>query len=554
MEDKILTTTQLWSNYDPYAEPLRPSYLQLKDLDTHHYFEAYINGDSYSSKPVRIFIRGYLPKSSKFNANIIFAGDSTFGENHPSFEKVLTKKGYGVFSFDYIGYNKNSFEYTKYPEEIKFANLAYCGDHLTKATHGAENTCVFIWSKVLRRVINLVKQLRGDEAKIILAGYGDGADITWQVAAVDNRVNGLTTILNAGWKEFVKIPKWSDNLDLDFDDERKRWLTACSTQSYIKFVKCPCLILAASNCTRTSVDRLSDTIRLLAENKVDTTMNISPGQSGSISKQSHVLFYDWIDHISKSKKLPLMPVVKLTEKDDSILAQIALDKSNEIDKITLHYSYDELDSRLRSWSTQLISMQGLKGLIPIYELTKCVFAYVTVEYKDGFEVSSVPVFHHLDLNKEYNRRAVKRTRIIYQTTFGTSPWLVENTETYHEMIDPKIDIGPLGIAGITADSGDLSTYTIGEYKYKSENQNLLQFDASTEKDRVLTVCIIAGEVGHFERYFANVNIKEGKWIKCSLKLSDFKTKNLVPLKEWGNVKKLTFINVKDVLFNNIIWV
>lgn len=554
MEEKILTTTQLWNNYDPYSEPLRPSYLQFKDEHDCNYFEAYINGDSYNSKPVRIFVRGYIPKNAKFNANIVFVGDTTFGEANYSYEKSLISSGYGIFTFDYLGISKEQLEYTRYPKEIEFANYCLAKEHLNKAIPNATNTCIFVWSKVLRKVISLVKQLRGDDTKILLAGYGAGADIAWQVSAVDERVDGIATILNAGWKEFSDTPKWSDDLNLEFNNERKRWHSACATQTYIKFVKCPSLILAASNCSTTSVDRLADTIRLLSDNNVETILNISSGQSGSVSKQSHILFYTWLDHITKNVKLPIMPVIKLSESNGKILANITIDKSLDIEKITMHYSYDELDSRLRSWSSQLISAQGLKCEIPIYEPTKYIFSYVTIEYKNGYEISSVPVFYPLDDKKAYQRKQIKKSRIIYQTSFGIFPWLVENTSAFLANHEAKIDIGPLGICGITSDVGDLSTYTIGEYKYKSDNQNLLQFDAASETSKSIEVCIIAGEVGHFEEYYAKVDIHENKWTKCSLKLSDFKTKNLVPLKEWGNVKKLTFKNVNKTLFNNIIWV
>ena len=45
MISNLLTPRQLWSNYDPYKEPLRPSYLDITESQSYYHFKTYINGE-----------------------------------------------------------------------------------------------------------------------------------------------------------------------------------------------------------------------------------------------------------------------------------------------------------------------------------------------------------------------------------------------------------------------------------------------------------------------------------------------------------------------------
>ena len=73
--NNILAPTQLWKDYDPYSEPLRPSYLKFEEEENYYVVAAYINGDKYGSQYTRIFIYGYMPKQTNFNTNIVFIND-----------------------------------------------------------------------------------------------------------------------------------------------------------------------------------------------------------------------------------------------------------------------------------------------------------------------------------------------------------------------------------------------------------------------------------------------------------------------------------------------
>ena len=551
----ILAPTQLWKDYDPYSEPLRPSYLKFEEEENYYVVAAYINGDKYSSGYTRIFVYGYMPKVTTLNTNIVFVNDvmdQTFSIDNL---KTYAIAGYGVFTFDYIGKTKDHSNYTLYPSTISYANFAECNEHLTTANPTAKDTTFFVWNKVCMKVISLVKQLRGSDCKIILSGYKTGGDIALQVAAIDKRVNAVASFLNLGWKDYRNYPKYAPNLHMQITDERKRWFAGCATESYLKFIKCPTLCVTTTNCSITSLDRLQDSLTILKGNKVPFSLSIMVGLSDSVSYRARSLLYGWTSTLVKGNKMPKNPELDIKlDKNGTVIASCSVDKSLEIDDVTVNYSYDELDSTLRSWSSTFVNNDDFKTTLPIYEETQTLFAYVTVNYKNGISLSSTQKMLTIAEDDEVQRLPVKKTRIIFQKSMGIDSWIVEIVDSMFHFYEPQIVAGPLNLAGITCEKGNLTTYSIGEYKLQSVSQNLLQFDAYSKQERDLIVEVISGTYGKYVTYTAKAHINSPNWEKISFKLSDFKDANLIPLKAWRDVKKLSFRNTNGVLLNNIIWV
>ncbi len=553
--NNILAPTQLWKDYDPYSEPLRPSYLKFEEEENYYVVAAYINGDKYGSQYTRIFIYGYMPKQTNFNTNIVFINDvmdQTFSIDNL---KTYAIAGYGVFTFDYIGRTKEHSNYTLYPTPVAYANVADSKEHLTTANPTAKDTSFFVWDKVCMKVISLVKQLRGSDCKIILSGYKTGGDIALQVAAIDKRVNAVASFLNLGWKDYRNYPKLAQNLHMPIDDERKRWFAGCATESYLKFIKCPTLCVTTTNCSITSLDRIQDSMTILKGNKVPFSLSVLVGLSDSVSFRARSLLYGWTNTLVKGNKMPKNPEIDIKiDKLGTAVASITVDKSIEIDDIIVNYSYDELDSTLRSWSSTFADEAELKVNLPVYEETQIIFAYVTVNYKNGISLSSTQ--KHLTIQEDdiVQRLPVKKSRIIFQKSMGIDSWIVEIVDSMFHFYEPQIVTGPLNLSGITCEKGNLTTYSIGEYKLQSVSQNLLQFDAYAKTERDLVVEVVSGTYGKYVKYTAKAHLSSPNWEKISFKLSDFKDENFIPLKAWRDVKKLSFRNTNGVLLNNIIWV
>lgn len=552
MENKIITPTQLWSNYDPLLEPLRPSFLNCVDNNNYTSFDIFINGDKYDNDNVRIYINAHIPKIVK-GVSVIFIG-GYFGNPNQNLINSLLKQGVSFFSFDYSG-EQNKPYYTKYPKEISYCNIAKAGDHLKKAIPTSQDTCIFNWCKLARKVINLVKQMNGDDTKIILIGAKEGADIAIQTAAVDNRIDGLVSILNMGWKEYMEYSEFDSSKTISLDDERKRWFVANATHSYVKFINCPTLFLGSTNSNFTSVDRLDNALNLIRQNNIPVYQSLCPGLTSSVTDNEFNLLLKWIKSYITSSTLPVCPDLAFSiNNENELIANVNFYENDPIQEITLYYAYDEIDSILRNWKSISLSLSSKNCQIPVFDNTKLVCAYISVKYKGDYTLSSLPEYCVIKQNKRILTQKPKKTKIIYQKNLGIQSWYVDNINNTFEEIKPIIKTGGLDINGISAQNGDLFTYSIQESGYQFTPENLLKFDLYSSQDRDVTIVITAGIFGSHHNYYSTVHVNKDEWTKCSLKVTDFKSSSLVPLKSWSNIKKLTIKNINGAVLTNVLWV
>lgn len=557
MENSILTPLQLWADFDLQKEPLQTAFLHSEAKDGGTEFDVYINGERCGDGQTRIYVHGVIPQNARACKAVICIGDNDLYTESGTMRELLDE-GYCLLNFDYRGYDpqiKRKY-FTRYPQSIAYANLAQAGDHLTKATPSAKDTCVFIWSKVCRSVITLAKEICGADAPVFLLGVRAGADIMWQAGAMDKRVTGLIGVINAGWREYGCASKFSASFAVDYenaDDERVRWLAGCAPQTYAKFVTCPTLFIGTTNSNITSIDRVENTLNTIREH-APVHASICAGLSNTVDETALNTVNAWIRAVANGSKMPESPRLDLIVEGDKVVAEARFDDSEAVSEINVFYCYDELQSDLRSWKKITLPLANPRTVLPVYVNNKIVFAFVNVIYDRRLRLSSLPDALTLE-GKRLNCEPLRKRHIIYERKDGTSMWIAENADQYSTFITPTLAAGAYELMGVTAPSGDLSTYVVGEPQYRSERHNLLQFDAYCDRDVQCVVVLCADEgAGNHSDYRASVRLTGGAWTKCTLQAQDFKTEERIALKDWNAVKKLTFRDVKGVLFNNILWV
>ena len=550
MDNMILTPLQLWEDYDPGAQPLQASFQRYDDRGDYFYVQGYFNGDSYSDGVVRIFFKGMLPKGDcKKLAILIDDYDGNLSEEN--FEGLI-RQGFGYIFFDYCGEKVGKSNYTKYPKSIDYANVGRAGSHLDHAIPDAKATCHFVWTKVCRRVITLATFLLGEDVQIFLVGLRKGSTIAWQTAGMDGRVDGLIATLSAGWEEYGDYHKFSDN-DIVLSDERARWLAGCAPQTYARFIKCPTLFIGASNSDLTPVDRLENTLNVIAEkNKLKKC--ICAGHCHSVDYSAIMLVMKWLSATSSGELLPHSPKMSLVVKNGKLVAEVAFDESIAVSERCIYYSYDELDPKLRSWNKIAVAEGTSDVAIPVYANNERIYAYAQITYAEGYSLSCLLRTYEVG-EEDITFTPLKRSQIIYERKKGTSSWVAEECDEFDICSTPHMQKGAFDIMGITADKGDLTTYTLGEAKYFGDDDNLLQFDTYCAEERTLEVELTVESGGKIARYTTTVKLSDGDaWQKHPIEKQHFKTADMLPLKSWKGAKKLTFKNISGVLINNILWV
>ena len=553
MENNILSPTSLWADYDANDVKLKANFLKYEtDSKNVVNFEVYLSCDTDTDKDTPlIYCYGKIPKTDYKNATIIYLnGYNSY--HYDDLTKIFMPRGFGVVTFDYMGKSEDKTKYTIYPESLDYANYVNSEGHLNSYVDSPKDSCVYIWSKMCRNVITFIKKLLGEDNKIYLRSSLEGGNILWQVAGTDKRVNGIVAANNAGWAEFKGLFRFSGSVDeFDFREDRLQWISACSPQAYAKFVTCPVLYLSGTNSNYTSVDRVEKTLELTA-NKGNNRVCLCANITNTIDSYARMTTIYWLDCIHNGKSFPNSPSLNIEVSDGKVLAKMDYDDSLDIDKLVVFFSYNEINSEFRHWDRVILSSNNPVGEIPAHYGDTKIFAYSTVQYQDGQILSSLPIM--LDLEKvKVDRIAPKRSRIVYERKQGLNVWAVDNINGASYM--PELKMGAYDIFGVTAGKGNLTTYYISDKNFERLESSILQFDCYSEKDRTLTVGLqVETDDFSYESYTVDVKITGGEWQKIALSHSDFKTKDLVALKDWERVKKLSFIDINHTLINNVIWI
>lgn len=542
-----MSPAQLWANYNPDAK-LKSKFFRYEQTGDYTAFEVFVSSPDEDGEDTLVYCYGRLPKNTK-HATVIYIGGYKSDAEDKVFD-AFSRKGYNVMTFDYKG-DSSKRRHTVYPEKLAYANFAESDGHLTCFEKSPKDTCVFIWSRLLRDVISFAKNMLGKDEKIYLLSSAEGGNILWQVAGTDKRVDAVLVSNNAGWQDCKGIFKYSASPDeYNFSEDKIKFISACAPQSYAKTVTCPVFYVSGTNCDITSMDRVENTLSLTRNDKANHVC-FCANLSNTVSDRAQKAMSLWLDNIYSSAPMPKIPEISLEEDDGALVAKAAVDKG-EVEMLVLFYSYNEVNSELRHWNRIILSTASPVSEIPVRTEDERVFAFCTVYYKDGQCYSSFPKAFDLAGSK-IQRIVPKRSHIIYEKKMGVNTWVVdEPTGAYYT---PSLQAGAYDITGVTAPAGNLSTYILGDTFFESNDDSILQFDCYTSSTRDVTVelCVETGKAA-YEFYTATVEIEGGEWQKIAFDHADFKTKELVPLKNWNNVKKLSFLDVNGVLVGNLIWI
>ncbi len=552
MENTILTPLQIWQDYDPEAAPLQISFTDFRKQGGTVSFEAFFNADGFKDGAPRIFVSGSYPVSPSPKI-VIYIKDGSCTPPPTVFAQAYAEHGFGYIEFDYNADNEDTARRSRYPDSVKYGEAAFSDGHLSVAEPTAKDSCQYLWTTVTRRVITLVRTLSRD-CRIILVGAREGADMLWQTAAMDKRVDAVVAINNAGWREYDEIFRFDEDAEpLQMTDQLERWFAGCAGQTYARYVQCPVLLLAGSNNPITSVDRIENTLSLIDNDRVYCTICPNTGlmmPQYSLSTQlNFVEFYD-----NKAPLLKKSPELTLAAEDGKVVASITVDAPLATKEISVWYAFDEQDSTIRNWNKIILPQNGCKRCgIPVAENAECVFAFVNAEYEDGTVLSSYESYFRFPEGIE--REKTRRTHIVYERKNGVGTFVADNPRCYLACTAPFLKAGAYDILGITCEDADITTYSVGEDKYLRTDESLLQFDAYSPVGTTVEVRVCNKENGKKVIYTAVCTVNgDGEWTKCSLAPSSFKTQTLVPLKGWKNIKSLTFSRINGTLFKNILWV
>ena len=536
MAIKFLTPVQLWQDYDPTAAPLDISIEYTDEVDGLSVKGAYFTAFAEEGESVRAFaeVKTAVQNPKKAILCVMNSADqAAFAEG---FDEVL-KRGFALVLLDVSGIPDKDGRGAKYSDGLKYASFAAGKPDRFLASPSAKDSPVFLWTKIARRAITLLEYFY-PKAKTAVMGAKIAADIAWQVAASDNRVAGLVALLG----DYSDPPvNEADSSNAD------SYMMTLSAKSAARQMKCPCLIATAANAHGGDVEKVNEIVCQLREG-IPYTLVVTPRLNAQINASDLLLAYKWLDRTLKGETTPEIKL--LSQMQGNSLKYTLSCGAQKAQGATLYYTYNDAPAVCRHWH-EVIMKKNEDGAffaeIPVWLGDHEVYAYAVATISGGLSYASKGFGTLVTSDKPYST-----SQFLLDTESDHGFYSDNSQETilaFKE--DFRIKDAPDGVPGFCG-KGALRTNILSE-QGRYEPATSLHLSAYSGKEGEIRVVLLKQEEGAVVEYTATCFVEAGEWTRLSLEVDDFKTKDLIPMKDWDGLYSIILPDTDDKYYNNFLW-
>ncbi len=559
MKGNILTPTSIWGNFKIEETP------KIKIIDNAvdgavSVARVYIYAPLISDNSTEIFATFIKPVGAIKCPSLLFINDF---DKEVDFDliKTIAKRGCSVLVIDLAGKREGVEHYTRYPEELNFAEYQNAKENLLRVTSSVVDTCWFVWTCCAKYALKYLEK-EPTVTRIGIFGLGEAATIAWQVAGTEKDLACAVFGLNFGWVGYREMHKFAGTVEPQFSDEKYKFIAGVEPQTYAGHVKCPTLVLASTNSKKYDFDRVYDTLFKMTEAKYRGA-TYSVNECDSINGRafdSAMVFLDryLILQEDGEQDLPTEAEIKCELESGAIKFEVNPEQIEQVKSVELFVSEEISIPSERTWQKVAIKKNG-QIYTAIYEPfaeSGSVTAFARVNYKSGFAVGT------MSINKKFTESDVKvksKSKILYSSRnlnaeYVFCPATGSSLVYASKPSRVKIGKGPMGIDGVFSEYG-LLTFKFKAKKDMPSDGSILMFDAFSKKSGELTVKLIADYFGNKIEYLSNVKLVGGEvWQNVKLETNRFKTVEGMPLKTYEIINAVEFISENEVMLNNALWV
>lgn len=557
MELKFLTPTEVWEGFNPIKEPLETSIISSEQTDNLVKAKQFFTAETTLDGRIRVYTEiCYDSRWSDDRATVLVVPSLNLDMNYDALTKELVGEGYVVCIIDYCGNFQDTVCHTTFPKSFSFASYPVCKSHLKEIKDTARNTPWFVWAKIARRAIPMLQEHRlvADD-RIGVIGIGYGAQIAWQVEGIDGRVRALVPINGDGYMWAEGRPRFtSDNIPSS--DEERAFSTGVGAETYAKFVSCPTLLVMSSSSRYCDIDRAGDILALVnAESK---QLLISRGVETQITRRAFAIILKWLrkNFALDGTSFP-QPSISFEQIEQKLY--LRFNTAKKAVSRQAYICYDEPSPFARYWKVledlQKTDKHEYTCSIPVASPDELILAYATFEYLDG-NVVSTPVIGTIPSKLGVtvcDEEELHSSHIIYNGNMGLGSFAAStNTVFLEDDVLTQAD-GPFKIKGIMTKDGDLHLYRSTHEIKTLDRSTAFKFDAYTPISRNLTIKVLT--YPEKKQYTAHITLNGGEyWQNILLENTDFKSDEGKTLQRFSDTKICTFVNSKNIIFNNLLWI
>ena len=564
----IVSAISLWKKFN-LSNPLGASEWGIEEKDGVRYSHVSFSGNAATDGSVRIYARFGRPIGDGEKPCILLLHDAGKAVDEELMNYFI-EKGYAVLMPDYSGKMSTDQEgvmRTIYPASLEYGNYEKARGLYDMHGLEADQTTWFEWVYVALYAVEYLKS-REDVGNIGVVGVRKGGELAWQTMLSSDIKCGIP-INSAGWRSFLNIAKFGDNIAHDLSDDRHRYIAAVEAQSYAPYVKCPVLMLCSLRDAEFDCDRAYDTYSRIGV-PYGNALAYSPESGDCIGPHGLMDMDLFLEKNLKGREvyIPENINISLSEEEDGVKILVEGDEEGLLDEAGIFYAEADVKTRstFREWRCiykadgRSIKNGKFSYTVKPFAGAKAVFVYAYAKYINGFRVMSKIASKRLSQSKE---TAIK-SRMLFSgremDCFGIAKhweYSIGGIFLERESI-PKTSLGYGGIKGAYSMSG-IRTYKISSPRYIPDENALLEFDAYSAETQELEVAIEVADVEKAkERFTCIVEVKGGgKWKRIILSTADFKGEvSGMPLQNFFDGSALVFDcagEEKEFAITNILW-
>lgn len=474
--------------------------------------------------------------------------------------KMFVKRGYSALMVDYRGEWEGCDFYTRYPENVAYANTAKCGRRKDFVDESADLTSWYEWVGIGIYARKYIAERVGEE-NIAVVGIRDGGEIVWKLGTVC-KFSCIIPVCAAGWKAYEGISKYLPE-EPELNEERYRFIAGIDSQGYAPFVKSPVLMLCSTNDIHFDYDRAYDTYsRINSAFFENSAISYSVQCNSSIGATGTVDMFLFLDKHLKNRQVFIpKPATVSVEVDgnSNLIARATFDNQGIVDNCKVFLSEDSLDSALREWTAcplkQVVSESEQEFFLDVYEKTTSICVFCHVMYSNGFTVWSKIVVKKIG-GSFHNTQS--KCRVLYSGMDGTEVFSIADPAKLSiggvfftdETTLPKLVEKAKGVEGVYSPCG-LTTMRFSNPRFAPSAGSLLSIDVFCDETANVEFSLCDMETK--ETYVAVFRIIGGVWQSVVANSTDFKTESGAPLAEFSNNLKFTVACAAPYAINNIMW-
>ncbi|MCD8205420.1 MAG: hypothetical protein LUD29_02250 [Clostridia bacterium] len=557
----IMTPLNIWDGLDLGLEPKCRVLEEFKEDDVTLRHLMFLGRDTGEG---RVEIHGVMAYSGDVPSDrgVLYLPDSGDAVS-VDILKLFASKGYSVLAVDYRGEGFKGEYFTRYPQNVSYANVKKAGRRKNFVDETADRTSWYEWCAAALYGKSLLDLITGS-AHTAVVGHKDGGEIAWKIIT-KGEFSCAVIISAAGW-DYCEGHSKFDNTEPALSDERYRFIAGVDSQSFAGYAGCPVMMICTLHDEGFDYDRAYDTfIRINGEHASESVILYSLPCFNFVSRRATKNMFMYLDKFVSERQIfiPRSSDVEIVmDEEKNLVAKVSLDPDGQREHCDLYFAEDELDFRKRFWNqAKFLNSDPESGItsfsLDIAKGTSQIFVLARSKYTNGFTVWSKI---YTKKTSGVFKNSASRQKVLFFadgkdascdgfSMIDVRCGAVGGVFATDKSSGPKI-VERDGLFGITSPRG-ITTWKISSKRYAPGEGDSLKLDLYTDEEGEVTVELYDSDLRVY--YSAKIKALGKVWQDEILDTRDFKSDAGMPLPSFLLADRLSVFSRTPFAVNNLMW-